>query len=409
MEKLSVARFVNVLLLAILAMTVAMLICHGREANVYGRDFIHFYTAASLVSSGEADRLYDQDYFRAVQQPFLRKGSGFYSMYPPMLPVIMMPLAWLPYRLAVAVWWSLQAGCFLGAGLMLERTMAIAAPWRWTALLALTTLFPVLLTFKYGHLSALILLVLVGGLTLHHRGKRLLAGSLLSLLAVKPQFALGVLIWLLLRRDWRSVGGYLVGGLLQVTVVSICLGPIVLLSYLESLPLIARMARDVRYTAVFEQSIGGMLGNLLESLGYRHQDFTGHCMFIQMLIAGCAGLLLFRIVRAPNRHTGPGSDTSSAWRYEQASAVLFMLLLTPHLLVYDLVLLAVPIIHLCSTPRWRMGVALYLSVSPIIVVVYQQIGFSVVPFLALAAVYRLSTQPVDSAKWPSRIAGEGGS
>lgn len=394
MRPRTLATSVNVLLIGLLALTVWILATFNSnpDTDEYGRDFVHFYAAGSIASQGQAARLYDQDYFREMQEPVLGPDKGFYSLYPPILALLMAPLAQLPYAEAVKVWWFLQGLCFLGAALLLRREMAVLPPWRGTALLALATLYPMSLTFMFGHLSALLLLLLTAGLTLHRHGRRLAAGGLLSVLSLKPQFAAGVLIWLLLRRDLRTGVGMLLGLSLQAAAVGIALGPGVILAYFENLPAVAQIAKDFRYSAVFEQSFAGMLGNLLDWLGYRHQEFTRPCMWVQMVIAACSGFLLFRVIRAGRRFPQSSAAAARAWRHEHAAAVLFLLLLTPHLLVYDLALLAIPIVHLWSTSRWLLGIGLYLSATILLALVYLQLGFSLVPFLALLALYQLASR-----------------
>lgn len=60
-----------------------------------------------------------------------------------------------------------------------------------------------------------------------------------------------------------------------------------------------------------------------------------------------------------------------------------MLLAPPYLLGYDLLLLAVPIALLWSTPNWRMGMALYASVTLPAAIAYTCLSFSIVPLVVL--------------------------
>jgi hypothetical protein len=67
-----------------------------------------------------------------------------------------------------------------------------------------------------------------------------------------------------------------------------------------------------------------------------------------------------------------------------------MLLVTPHVLLYDLSLLAVPLVNLWSSARWRLGVALYLATSVFAIPVYDAVGFSIVPAVLLTTLFRLT-------------------
>src|SRR5262249_39428295 len=84
-----------------------------------------------------------------------------------------------------------------------------------------------------------------------------------------------------------------------------------------------------------------------------------------------------------------------SWRIEQSSLVLFSLLLSPHLLTYDLSMLLMPIAYLFSgkmhvgeqEERWLGGI-LYLSAM--ITFIYFVIGFSLVPAAMLWTLFKVS-------------------
>ena len=57
----------------------------------------------------------------------------------------------------------------------------------------------------WANWTPMLLLVLAGGLTLHKQGKATWAGLVLSILALKPQLAAGLVLWMLLRRDLRTL------------------------------------------------------------------------------------------------------------------------------------------------------------------------------------------------------------
>jgi hypothetical protein len=385
----------------------------GDKIQEHGGDFLQFYTAGLVAQRGEIDRLYDHPHFRELQR--FEVDDGVCSLYPPMMAAMMKPLARLPYNRALAVWWTIQAVCFAASGWLLYRMMPLARQWRIIALVALAGLFPVWIAIRIGHLSPLLLLVLVGGITLHRRGNPAWAGLVLSLMAIKPQFALGLFAWLVLRRDFRATVGMVAGGMGQFLAVSALLGPRVFFDYLHAMPTITVIVRLYRYSPIFEQSLGGIVDNQLWSHGVGHGVRTAAMLLTHVVTASLAVILLCRLVWANRQgHTGtgtfsrpegpkmsqsPGREMSQSpgremsqppaacQDYEYACAVLFMLLFPPYLLVYDLTLLALPLALLWSTPGWKVGVTLYATMTVACAALCLWISFSVTALTALWALF----------------------
>ena len=90
-----------------------------------GGCFSQFYVAGTIVRRGEAERLYDQPYFRHLQESM--RDDPLRSLYPPTLGLLMAPLAWLSYHEAMAAWWAIQAVCILATGVIFYRTTPAAA------------------------------------------------------------------------------------------------------------------------------------------------------------------------------------------------------------------------------------------------------------------------------------------
>ena len=222
-----------------------------------------FYFAGKIVARGEAERLYDQPYFRHFQESM--RDDPLRSLYPPTMGLLMAPLARLSYDQALAAWWAIQALCILATGVIFYRRPIRPLPraWRINMLVALAALAPLWIAVGIGHLAPMLLLVLAGGLTLHKQGKRGWAGLLLSLLALKPQLAVGLVLWMLLRRDLRTLLGLAAGFALQALAVALLLGPGLWLDYLHAMPAISAIIRAYRYSPLFEQSFAGIASNVL--------------------------------------------------------------------------------------------------------------------------------------------------
>jgi hypothetical protein len=183
-----------------------------------------------------------------------------------------------------------------------------------------------------------------------------------------------------------------------LAIVAAILGPSVILAYAEFLPTCGRIGLRYVFSPWAEHGIAGIAQIVLAPLGcpgeWCYRIGTG----LQLLVAGWATVMVCRVAatarseRMANQFQ-TGSDRGSAplpTVREQTSGVLFTALLTPHLLMYDLTLLAASLVDLWSTPRWRLGIALYLATSAITIPLYETIGFSLVPIVIAAVLYRLT-------------------
>src|SRR5206468_6855630 len=123
------------------------------------------------------------------------------------------------------VWWIGLLISFGLAGWWLVREIDPQPGWLATSILAIAAFTPINYTFLNGQLSAILLLTFIAGLHLHRLNYRFTAGFVLSLLALKPQFAVGPFLWMLLRKDFRTLAGYALGGVCQAAWCAVALGP----------------------------------------------------------------------------------------------------------------------------------------------------------------------------------------
>ncbi len=138
-------------------------------------------------------------YDHAAQQAFFQSlDPNFPPMpfpYPPLYLLIIRPLGWLPYPVALLLWIGVTLVAYLFAVCAPSWRPAVVLP----ALLAPATAFN-LLSGQNGFLTVALL---VGGVRLAP-SRPLAGGVLLGLLAYKPQFGLLVVIALVAARWWRT-------------------------------------------------------------------------------------------------------------------------------------------------------------------------------------------------------------
>jgi hypothetical protein len=350
-----------------------------RTERVRGRDFLIFYIAGYIVHSGHADRLYDQEFVGTILQSLVTVSDLvplYPYVYPPNTALLFAPLGALPYERAVLLWWIIQLLCFAAAGLLLYDHLRPSLEWNWIACLGFASFYPIWNTILNGQISALLVLVLVAGLRWRRQNKYFLAGLVLSLLALKPQFGVGLCVWFLLRREWPTLMGLGVGGLTQIAITALTLGFDAVLSYLHSFQVLGSWYKAYSFAPDHEHALAGVL------VPFFSADFRYWTTIIQLLFDLLATLLLYRIIRTSLK----GSDV------DMAAGVVFMLFILPHFLTYDLTYLLIPVTALLvlarTEPRYLTpAVLLYFGAA--LAPLYALLGVSLLPVLLLIVLWLL--------------------
>ncbi|MBN8961044.1 MAG: DUF2029 domain-containing protein [Rhizobiales bacterium] len=340
-----------------------------------GTDFSSFYAAGSMALEGNAAAAYDFALHHAREQQIFGPATPYYAwLYPPIFFLIAAPLAWLPYPAAFAVWQFGTLALYLtviGTILRGVRTdPAVRRNW-----LLVATAFPAVLVNlghgQNGFLSA----ALFGAALLALPRRPLLAGILFAALAYKPQFGIAIPFALLAAGRWR-------------TIVAACLtvaGLIVVTAWLFG----------IESWSAFLASASVSRKTLLESGAVGFEKLQSAFAIVRLW---GGGVTLAYTVQAL---VSCAVIASIVWCWRSASdeahkAALLVagtLLASPHILDYDLVVLAVPIAFLASRGL-RMGFRPFeisssgaLWIVPLLT--RQAAGFLGLPagFLAIAAFY----------------------
>ncbi len=174
-------------------------------------DFPNYYLTARLLHEGyDTNRIYEwiwiqrQKDHRQIDQPVI----GFVP-HTPFSALVMGPLAKWPALTAKHVWLGLNALFLFGTVLLLHSLTGLH--WRRLTLLILLC-FPMHRNLLYGQYYILLLLLLTAGLCLYIRNKRLSAGALLGIGFGLKIFPVLFLLYFARKRDWRAVGGLVLGG-----------------------------------------------------------------------------------------------------------------------------------------------------------------------------------------------------
>jgi hypothetical protein len=197
---------------------------------------------------------------------------------------------------------------------------------------------------------------------------------------------------MLLRKDFRTLGGYCFGGLCQAAWSAAALGPKILVDYLQNIWTFGHILKSSHPSPDHGHSLGEVLTIVLGL------DYVNFCNQVHLIAAAVGAYWFFRTIHPRGRLLTWQVDEEESqknWRIGQSALVLFSLLLSPHLLTYDLSMLLIPIAYLLSgkmhigqeEERW-LGGLLYLSAM--ITFIYYIIGFSLVPAAMLWTLFKMS-------------------
>jgi alpha-1,2-mannosyltransferase len=176
-----------------------------RNGKPIGTDFSSFYAAGSLALEGRAADTYQPAAHYAREQRLFGETTPYYSWnYPPVFLLIAAPLALLPYAFALAL--------FQTAGLALYFLViaAILAPARRHDPVIARNWLPVAAAFpavfiNLGHGQNGFLTAGLLGAALVTLEQRVISGLCFGLLCYKPQFALVIPVALLAASRWGVI------------------------------------------------------------------------------------------------------------------------------------------------------------------------------------------------------------
>lgn len=191
-----------------------------------GSDFSSFYAAGSLVLDGRASDVYDMAAHYARERQLFGAATPYYGwLYPPIFLLIATPLALMPYPLALAVWQCSSFVLYLFAiGVILRiarRDNATIAKVWWPAAAAFPAAFINLGHGQNGFLTA----GLLGAALAILPRRPVVSGVLFGLCAYKPQFILLIPIALLAGGHWRTIVAAGVTVIALVLVSHLAFGP----------------------------------------------------------------------------------------------------------------------------------------------------------------------------------------
>lgn len=288
----------------------------GQE-SLSGKDWVWLHRVGSLWWSDGLAQVYSGSLDGS--QPFV---------HPPYFIWFCVPLGLLEVGWPAFAVFTLGSAALCAAAVsLLVASLSERPGQRLTAVLAVLASGSWVGCMVTGQVAALQLLSIAGGLAAWRRNRPVLAGLLLSVLAIKPQLVLPLLVLAASAREWRMVQG-------------LCAGIAVLVA--STVPLGLGLWRDYLVSMSF-------VGNLLAAgspVLWKQRTLLASLSWIGGRPAGAAGVLGIWLVLVLPLSLGV---LRVWWRASRDQlprligiAVLFLVAASPYLFFYDGLLLAVP-------------------------------------------------------------------
>lgn len=297
---------------------------YDRTGVVLGPDFPAFYTGGLLARQPTTGPMYDLAYQRALQQTILPGLPLSAYVNPPHYALVALPFSLLPYPLAFGLWSVLMAVAFVASIALLRTTLPTLQARRcWLLMLLALFAAPVYYAISAGQNTGLSLLLHVGILLALVRRRDALAGVLIALGLFKPQLFVGLLPLLLLDRRWQALASFAVGSLVVGALTAWFFGIATILNWIALLRSPIYQFEEIRQAAkMFSWQSFSVI-----ALGPGVAATVLGWLFALGVFAGLA-YLWWR------------GDNDLPLRY--AITVCGLVVMGPHLPVYDLALLLLP-------------------------------------------------------------------
>jgi alpha-1,2-mannosyltransferase len=349
------------------ALFVGLLSCYGVLAvqgnfEVRGLDVFFYYCVSHLVVVGHGADIYN---LHALGQIEATLAHGFSvpsgvvpNAYPPSFVLLLAPLAFVPYTAAYFIWLGVNCLLLGLAFFALERIANLhgRASFLFRVLTALS--LPVLLALIHGQASILMLACLALALLAFETHRDLLAGVALAGLLTKPQYLPALVIALLVLQRWRAIFAFAVASVCELLVPVPILGSSSIGSWLNVLVTARNWSNRPGFASPSaNRGVSGQVNLLLHGLEAEAVTVTVGVLVVLALI--------WVVARSQRVDLAIGLAT------------VVGVLMSPHVLIHDLSLLAVPVaVALRHRNAQRRSLTVVLSVGYLLVLV----GFAVAIF-----------------------------
>jgi alpha-1,2-mannosyltransferase len=329
-----------------------------RAGNLKGTDFLHLYTLGSIALEHRGADLYNMNTQAelAAQRVPAAAGIRYIPLYPPQFSILFAPVARYSYSRMLVVWLAVSALLYGLCIYVMWRTCPSLRQEKVASFL-LATAFPGFFhLILWGQASALALVCFTLAYLALRQEKEFLAGLALGMLMFKPQLGLAASVVFLATRRWKVIVGAVLSAAAQGLIAWAYYGwgPLrdwirTVLGVFDSLSVLEPKLYQTHSLRTF--------WNLL-----RIPSHISLALYLVSSFLVLAGVVIVWRSRLP-----------LAVRY--SALLLATVLASPHLIVYDMVILAPALLLLADwlTARpqdafsRRLGIVLYFAYfSPLV-------------------------------------------
>jgi alpha-1,2-mannosyltransferase len=303
--------------------------------QIKGTDFVHFYVLGSVAVNGPVHALYETRTLADISAALVPESKGVYYLpiYGPQVALFFAPLSTLPYAWALAAWVLITASVY---GLCCASIWKVCPALRTerSTIILLAAACPAFFNLlAHGQNSAIALACLTGAFfALRHR-QHLLAGLAIGTLVYKPQLGLVMACVFGLSLDWRVVVGAVAGAAAQLGLAWFYFGTDIMHAYWNALSGISGIQPLLDIKPYQMHSLFSFWNLLLP-----WPNFASAAYVVSAALVIVTAWRVWR-TRAP-----------LSLRY--AFLLLATVLVSPHLNVYDLVILAPALLMVGD---WALG------------------------------------------------------
>jgi alpha-1,2-mannosyltransferase len=327
-----------------------MLFWHGKNDALKGSaDFSAFYSAVKMVQQGRGAQLYDiaaQGRSQSELFPDIptRTGTLIY-LHPPFEALLYLPLAYVSYPAAYAIWVIVNILLLLLTVALLSPYMKeLKAAWKPLPILMFLGFFPAFINVLQGQDSIWLLYLFALVFDSLKKGRALRGGIFLGLGLFKFQYALPFLVPFILWRRWKVIGGFAISAALLLLLSLPVAGFQGTLSYATFLLTLTRKLSVSHHL----QNAAGIMSDTMPNIhGIVEMLIPGPLLSglqkpLIVLLSGLAVLWLSR--------QWPLGRSLQAKKFDLgfSLAMVTSILVSYHLLLHDLSLLLIPFILMLS-------------------------------------------------------------
>jgi hypothetical protein len=189
-----------------------------RAGLIKGTDFVQFYTIGNLALHGNYEFLYDVRAFASVTQKLVPQAAGmvYAPLYGPQILLLFVPFAHLPYTRALLVWLLLNAALYACCVYAVWKACPRLRQYPWTVLI-LALAFPGFFhLIAWGQTSGLGLACFTAAFLALRSKRRFVAGLAIGCLMFKPQLGLAAAVVFLMSREGEIVLGAVLSATAQL-------------------------------------------------------------------------------------------------------------------------------------------------------------------------------------------------